>query len=131
MHKVAVSVFLMASFLLVFGCGPRITPQEAKVLVTLDEIQRGVEANVGYDQFVRLLTTAKAEIDMLQQNDDPNPCFQSAVEKCYASYEIARKAWKRKTEVKDPNRKADMEMTLSFSLSFSAINLERANKCYE
>jgi hypothetical protein len=131
MHKAAVLVLLVILSALNAGCSPKITPQEAKVLVTLDEIQRGFEANIEYDKFVQLLMTAGAEIDMLKQNNKPNPCFQSAVEKCYASYEIAAKAWKKKMEEKDENRKADMEMTLSFSLSFSAINIERANKCYE
>ena len=131
MRKSAVLVLLIGLSVLNFGCGPKITPQEAKVLVSLDEIQRAVEANVEYDQFVQLLMTAKAEIEMLEKSDKPNPCFQSAIEKCYASYEIARKAWQRKMAEKDENRKADMEMTLSFSLSFSAINIERANKCYE
>ncbi len=131
MHKAAVLVLLVVLSALNAGCSPTISPQEAKVLVTLDEVQRGVEANIEYDQFVQLLTTAKAEIGMLKQNDKPNPCFQSAVGKCYASYEIAGKAWKRKIEETDENRKADMEMTLSFSLSFAAISIERANKCYE
>jgi hypothetical protein len=131
MHKLAVLLLPVVLSVPIFGCDPKITPQEAKVLVALDEIQRGVEANVEYERFVKLLGTAKAEIDMLNQNDQSNPCFQSAVEKCFASYEIARKAWERKTEEKDPSRRADMEMTLSFSLSFSAINIERANKCYE
>jgi hypothetical protein len=34
-------------------------------------------------------------------------------------------------EEKDEGRKADMEMTMSFSLSFASINIEKANKCYE
>ena len=112
------------------GCSPQITPQEAKVLVTLDEI-RGMEAEIDYDKFGQLLMTAKSEIDMLTQNNQPDSCFQRAVERCYASYEIAQKAWKGKVEERDEGRIADMEMALSFSLSFSAINLEKATKCYE
>lgn len=131
MRKTAVLVMLVFLSALTAGCSPEITPQEAKVLVSLDEIQRGIESNIDYNQFVQLLMTAKAEIDTLNQKDKPNPCFQNAVEKCYASYEIARKAWKRKMEAEDENRKADMEMALSFSLSFSAISLQRANKCYD
>jgi len=131
MYKAAVLVLLVILSAPIAGCSPKITPQEAKVLVTLDEIQRGFEANIDYDQFVQQLLTAKAEIEMLKQNNKPNPCFQSAIEKCYASYEIAGKAWIRKMEAKDESRKADMDMALSFSLSFSSINLERANKCYE
>jgi len=100
-------------------------------LVVLDEVQRGVESNIDYGQFVQLLKTAKAEIEILKQNSNQNPCFTNAVKKCFASYEIARKAWKRKMEAKDEKRKEDMEMTLAFSLSFSALNIKKANKCYE
>ena len=131
MQKTAVLVFLVILFLLNAGCSPKISPQEAKVLVTLDEVQRGVEADINYDAFGQLLITAKAEIDMLKQGTKANPCFKSAVERCYASYEIAGKAWKKKMAEKDEIRKADMEMALSFSLSFAAINIERAGKCYE
>ena len=131
MHKVTVLVLLVVFCALIAGCAPEITPQEAKVLVALDEIQRGVEADIDHEKFIQRLTTASAEIDRLKQSDKPSPCFQSAVERCYASYEIAGKAWKKKMEEKDEGRKADMEMTLSFSLSFASINIEKANKCYE
>ncbi len=131
MCKLAVTLLLMICLLLINACSPEITPQEAKILVTLGEIQRGMEANIEYDQFVQLLRTAKAEINSLQQSNPPRPCFRSAVEKSYAAYEIAGKAWKKKMQEKDETRKADMEMTLSFSLSFSSINIERANHCYE
>ncbi|UCD77056.1 MAG: hypothetical protein JSW26_16690 [Desulfobacterales bacterium] len=131
MYRAAVLVLLLLLSALTAGCGPKITPQEAKVLVVLEEIQRDVEDNNDYDRFVQLLTTAKAELDMLRQSDDPNPCFLSAAEKCYASYEIARKAWQKKMEATDEKRKADMEMTLAFSLSFSSLNIEKANNCYK
>ena len=113
------------------GCGPKITPQEAKVLVVLDEIQGAVDKDIEYDRFVQLLGTAKDELDMLRQSTKPNPCFLSAVEKCYASYDIARKAWQKKMEANDEKKKADMDMTLSFSLSFASINIQKANKCYK
>ena len=131
MHRVTGLIFMVALSWPLSGCGPKISPQEAKVLVALDEIQRGVEADIDYEKFVQLLVTTKAEIDMLKPSDQPNPCFLSAVEKAYASYEIAGKAWKRKMTEEDEKKKADMDMTLSFSLSFSSINIEKANKCYE
>ena len=128
----AVALILLVIFLgLTAGCSPKISPQEAKVLVTLDEIQRGFEANIDYDKFMQLMMTAQAEIETLKQDSKPNRCFQSAVEKCYASYEIAGKAWKRKMTETDEARKSDMEMTLAFSISFSSLNIEKANKCYE
>ena len=131
MHKVAaVLVLIMFSFMN-SSCSPRITPEEAKVLVTLDEIQRGVESNIDLDRFEQLLNTANAEINNLKQNSKKNLCFMSAVTKCYASYEIANKAWKRMEAEQDAKRKEDMEMTLAFSLSFSRLNIEKANKCYK
>ncbi len=131
MQRAAAVLLLVLISFLTYGCGPRITPEEAKVLVVLDEIQRGVESNIDLNQFEQLLNTAKAEITLLEQNSKKNPCFMSAVNKCYASYEIAKKAWKRKEAEEDVKKKEEMEMTLSFSLSFSALNIEKANKCYE
>jgi hypothetical protein len=131
MYKAAFVFFIIICSFLNFGCSPRITPEEAKVLVILDEIQRGVESNVEYAQFEQMLRTANAEIKTLEQNPKKNQCFMSAVSKCYASYDIARKAWKKMDEEKDTKRKEDMEMTLNFSLSFSALNIEKANKCYQ
>ena len=131
MHSAVVIILLIVFSFLPSGCSPSITPEEAKVLVVLDEVQRGVESNIDYGQFVQLLKTAKAEIEILKQSSKQNPCFTNAVKKCFASYEIARKAWKRKMEATDEKRKEDMEMTLAFSLSFSALNIEKANKCYK
>ena len=130
MHRAALISLIIAFSLLNPGCSPSITPEEAKVLVILDEIQRGVESNIDYAQFEQLLGKARAEINTLEQKSEKNSCFLNAVSKCYASYEIARKAWKRKDEEKDVKRKEDMEMTLTFSLTFSALNIEKANKCY-
>ena len=130
MYKAVVVALLISFSFLNSGCSPRITPGEAKVLVVLDEIQRGVESNIDFKQFEQLLKTAQAEIKILEQNSKKNPCFMSAVNRCYASYEIAKKAWKKREEAKDAKRKEDMEMTLAFSLSFSALNIKKANKCY-
>lgn len=131
MNKAAAVLLLMIVSFLNSGCSPRITPQEAKVLVVLSEIQRGVESNIDFNQFEQLLNTAKAEVNILEQNSKKNPCFMSAVNRCFSSYEIAKKAWKKSDAEKDVRRKEDMEMTLSFSLSFSRLNIEKANKCYQ
>ena len=131
MSRAAVLVIVGLFTALNGACSPKITPQEAKVLVVLDEIQRAVQENIDYNGFVKLLGTAKTELDMLRKSDKPNPCFLNAAEKCYASYEIAGKAWQKKMEATDEKRKADMDMALSFSLSFSSINIQKANKCYK
>ncbi|MEE4263214.1 MAG: hypothetical protein V2I56_11025 [Desulfobacteraceae bacterium] len=131
MNKAAAVLLLIIVSFLNSGCSPRITPQEAKVLVVLSEIQRGVESNIDFNQFEQLLHTAEAEVNILEQNSKKNPCFMSAVNRCFASYEIAKKAWKKRDAEKDVRIKEDMEMTLSFSLSFSRLNIEKANKCYQ
>lgn len=131
MHTSSLAIMLVVFSVLTAGCSPRITSDEAKVLVALDEIQRGTESNIDYSGFVQLLNSAQAEIGSLKQNNDQNPCFLGAVDKCFAAYEIAGKAWKNKLSEKDASRKEDMDMTLSFSLSFAALNIEKANKCYK
>jgi hypothetical protein len=131
MSKATVLVLLGLVCVSHVGCSPKISPQEAKVLVVLDEIQQAVDGDRDYNRFVQLLATAKTEIDMLRQSNKPNPCFLNAVDKCYASYEIARKAWQKMMQTEDEKRKADMEMAFSFSLSFSSISLQKANKCYK
>ena len=126
-------VVVLAVFCITFyACSDKISPQEAKVLVSLDEIQRGVESRISYDEFMSLLQTAKAEISMLKNSGkQKNPCFISAVEKCASAYEIAGKAWKKKNEIADEKRKKDMDMALSFSLSFAALSIQKAGKCYQ
>jgi len=115
-----------------WACSDKISPQEAKVLVTLDEIQRGVEADISYDKFMDLLQTAQAEIGMLKNSGkSKNPCFLRAVERCASAYEIAGKAWKKRNEVTDAKRKKDMDIALSFSLSFAALNIQKAGRCYQ
>ena len=131
MHRAAVVVILSVFALMISGCSPSITPEEAKVLVVLEEIRRGVESNIEYDQFEQLLKKARAELDILKHHSKKNPCFVNAVSKCYASYEIAGKAWQKKLETTDEKRKEDMDMTLSFSLSFSALNIQKATNCYK
>ncbi len=131
MYRAAVILWLTVLPFFISGCSPRISPEEAKVLVVLGEIQRGVESNISFEKFDQLLKTAKAEIEILEQNTNKNPCFMSAVKKCNASYGIAKKAWIKKEKEKNSKRREDMEMTLSFSLSFSALNIKKANKCYE
>ncbi len=131
MHGAAIVVLLMVFSFLNSGCGFRITSEEAKMLVVLDEIQRGMESNISFEQFEQLLETARAELKILEQSSAQNPCFMGAVKKAYASYEIAKKAWIRKEAARDKRRKADMEMTMSFSLSFSVLNIKKANNCYK
>lgn len=125
-------VLIPCLFSLMASCsGPQKTAEEESALNSLTRIQNGLEGNMTYDNFVGLLNEAKMEVDRLKQSPENNRCFVSAVEKCYASYEIARKAWERKLQTEDEKRRQDMEMTYSFSLSFATLNIEKANNCYK
>ena len=127
-----VLVLILCLLILMVSCsGPQKSAEEESVLNSLTRIQNGLESNITYDSFVGLLSEAKMEVDRLKGSPENNRCFVSAVEKCYASYEIARKAWKQKLETEDEKRKQDMEMTYSFSLSFATLNIEKANNCYK
>ena len=118
--------------MIIVSCsGPQKSIEEESALNSLTRIQDSLESNISYDNFAELLSEAKMEVDRLKQSGENNRCFVSAIEKCYASYEIARKAWKQKLETEDDKRKQDMEMTYSFSISFATLNIEKANNCYK
>ena len=127
-------IFLLSALwvlMMIVSCSdPQKSTEEESALNSLTRIQNSLEGNITYDNFVGLLNEAKLEVDRLKQSGE-NRCFLSAVDKCYASYEIARKAWKQKMETDDENRKQDMEMTFSFSISFATLNIEKANNCYK
>lgn len=129
-----ITIFLISAFcilMMIISCfGPQKSAEEESALNSLTRIQNSLEGNITYDSFVGLLNEAKLEVDRLKQSGE-NRCFLSAVDKCYASYEIARKAWKQKLETDDEKRKQDMEMTFSFSISFATLNIEKANNCYK
>ena len=128
---IILSIPAMCMLMMIISCsGQQKTAEEKSVLNSLTRIQNSLEGDITYDNFVGLLNEAKLEVDRLKQSGE-NRCFLSAVDKCYASYEIARKAWKQKLETDDDKRKQDMDMTFSFSLSFATLNIERANNCYK
>lgn len=105
--------------------------EEENVLVALTQVQQSIEANVAYEQFIELLSQAKTKIDILKIADKNNPCFMGAVERCYASYNVAGKAWKKKMEATKEERRADMDLTMSFSISFGAVSIQKANNCFD
>jgi hypothetical protein len=111
--------------------GPKKSTEEENVLNSLRNIQNKLEANISYDELAALLRDTKPQVDRLKQSQNHNRCFISAVDKCYASYEIARKAWKQKQETPNEQRRQDMEMTFAFSKSFAALSIERADNCYK
>lgn len=110
---------------------PKKSTEEENILNSLRNIQNKLEANISYAELATLLRETKPQLDRLKQSQNHNRCFISAVDKCYASYEIARKAWKQKQETNNDQRRQDMEMTFAFSKSFASLSIERADNCYQ
>jgi hypothetical protein len=128
---VSVVSMVMVAFVGLTACsGPKKSTDEENALNSFTNIQNNLESNVSYEEFSRLLIDAKTTLDSLKQSEQTNSCFLSAVDKCYASYEIAKKAWKQKMEVEDERRKQDMDLAFSFSISFAAACIQNANNCY-
>ena len=129
-----IRLFLLLILMLCVGIscsGSKPTLEEQNAINALSSIQTRLESDISLEAYLGLLNTAKAQMDILKGAPKKNGCFFGAVDKCYAAYEIAGKAWKHKIEAKDENRKNDMGMTLAFSLSFASLNIEKANNCFK
>lgn len=132
MNRCAVIVFCFTVVLVCASCwGPKISMEEEKVLSTLSHIQGNLETNISYQQYLELLRHAKLEIDILKRSGKNNPCFMSAVDKCYSYYSTGGKAWKQKLEATTEARKNDMDLTMSVLLSQAALSIQMANNCYK
>ena len=121
---------LLAIIMLTSCLSPKKSTEEENALNSLIQIQNNLETDITYDEFAVLLRNAKPKVDSLKQSENNNKCFISAVDKCYAAYEIARKAWKRKMETDNVKTRQDMETTFSFSVSLATLNIAKANNCY-
>ena len=111
--------------------GPKKSVEEENVLASLSNIQRSLENNINYEQFIELLSQAKIEIDVLKSNSKNSQCFMGAVDKCYAYYTTGGKAWKQKLMTTDERRKQDMVLTMSVLQSRAALSIQMANNCYK
>ena len=132
MKRLTIAVFLLAVFLVGTTCSsPEKSIEEEKALAALADIQSNLETTIGYEDFIALLDRAKIEIDLLKRNGKNNPCFMSAVDKCYSYYLTGGKAWKQKLETTDEARKNDMDLTMSVLYSQAALSIQMANNCYE
>ena len=119
-------------FLSTISCsGPQISMEEENVLNALSHIQQSLENNVSYEEFIELVDQVKIQIDMLKRNGNNNMCFLGAVDKCYAFYHTAGKAWQQKMDATDEARKNDMDLTLSVLQSRAAVSIQFASNCYE
>jgi len=125
------ALFFLVVVLVVCGCSrSQPSAEEMKALAALQRVQGGIEANPSVAGFTRLLGQAESELTLLKQNPKTNPCFLNALEKGYASCQIAGKALQKKLETQDPVRKQDFDMALTFSTAFAAISIQRAAECY-
>lgn len=111
--------------------GPQISMEEEYVLTALSNIQKSLESDVSYGEFIELLDQAKIEIDMLKRNGKNNTCFLQAVDQCYAFYHTGGKAWRQKMDASDEARKNDMDLTLSVLQSRAALSIQFASNCYK
>jgi hypothetical protein len=125
------ALFLLIVVLVVCACSrSQPTAEEMKALAMLQTVQGGIGANSSIAGFNQLLGQAESELRLLKQNPKTDPCFLNALEKGYASCQIAAKAMQRKMETDDPVRKQDCDMALSFSTAFAAVSIQRAAECY-
>jgi hypothetical protein len=121
----------MTVFILWSCSGPKKSVEEEKVLSSLSNIQRSLENDISYEQFIDLVSQAKIEIDVLKSNGKNSQCFMGAVDKCYAYYATGGRAWQRKLTTTDEHRKQDMDLTLSVLQSRAALSIQIANNCYK
>lgn len=132
MRKCTVIAVLLAVILISASCwGPKKSIAEEKVLAALSNIQTNLETSIRHEQFLDLLGQAKIEIDILKNSGKNNPCFMSAIDKCYAYNFTGGKAWKQKLETSDEARKNDMDLTMSVLQSQAALSIQMANSCYK
>jgi len=86
-YRITVLVLAMAvSFSSIAKC------EEEEVLQTLNAIKTHVETGVSPETLARLLDDAKAQIDILEQDDIGDDCFRKAVTNCYYWYNLARRS---------------------------------------
>ena len=125
------SVIFMTVFIMASCWGPKKSVEEENVLASLSNIQRSLENNISYEQFIELLNQAKTEIDILKGNSKNSQCFMGAVDKCYAYYTTGGRAWKQKLTTTDAGRKQDMDLTLSVLQSRAALSIQMADNCFK
>ena len=111
--------------------GPKKSVEEEKVLSSLSNIQRSLENDISYEQFIDLVSQAKIEIDVLKSNGKNGQCFMGAVDKCYAYYATGGRAWQQKLRATDEHRKQEMDLTLSVLQSRAALSIQMADNCFK
>ncbi|MBT8358219.1 MAG: hypothetical protein HKO79_05555 [Desulfobacterales bacterium] len=134
MKKITLVVtLLMFALLVTLNCSRKPKPilEEEEMLKLLTKMQKGVEAKISYTDFSKLVVESKNMLELLKKAENKNSCFYNAVNKCYTSFEISKKAWKLREDALTEKRRIDMDTTLSFSLGFAAVSLAKANECFK
>ncbi|HHE65589.1 MAG TPA: hypothetical protein ENL09_06150, partial [Bacteroidetes bacterium] len=123
-----VITLLMFTLLVALNCSRKPKPilEEEELLKLLTKMQNGIAAKITYNDFGKLLIESKNMLELLKKAKNKNNCFFNAVNKCYTSFEISKKAWKLRDEAETEKRKIDMDTTLSFALGFGAVSLAKA-----
>lgn len=134
MKKITLVVtLLMFALLVTLNCSRKPKPilEEEEMLKLLTKMQKGIEAKISYSDFSKLVVESKNMLELLKKAENKNSCFFNAVNKCYTSFEISKKAWKLREDALTEKRRIDMDTTLSFSLGFAAVSLAKANECFK
>ena len=134
MKKITLVVtLLMFALLVTLNCSRKPKPilEEEEMLKLLTKMQKGIEAKISYTNFSKLVVESKNMLALLKKAENKNSCFYNAVNKCYTSFEISKKAWKLREDALTEKRRLDMDTTLSFSLGFAAVSLAKANECFK
>ena len=126
-----IGIALMTVLILGSCSGPKKSVEEEKVLSSLSNIQRSLENDISYEQFIDLVSQAKIEIDVLKSNGKNSQCFMGAVDKCYAYYATGGRAWQQKLMATDEHRKQEMDLTLSVLQSRAALSIQMADNCFK
>jgi hypothetical protein len=129
----SIFAFLMFFSVVSISCfgPPKPIPEEEAVMTALRKIQQAADAKVSHTELDKLLVGASQKIESLKSVEKKNPCFYSAVTKCYASYEILKKAWKLQEETEDEKRKIDLGITASVTMGFASVSLAKAGECFK
>ena len=134
MKKITLVVtLLMFALLATLNCSRKPKPilEEEEMLKLLTKMQKGIEAKISYTNFSKLVVESKNMLELLKKAENKNSCFYNAVNKCYTSFEISKKAWKLREDALTEKRRLDMDTTLSFALGFAAVSLAKANECFK
>ena len=122
---------VFAWLVLAMGCsGPKPTVEEEKALTMFQTVQQRLEESPSPEAFNRLLAQTESELNHIKQNPQTQPCFVNALTKCVASYQIIGKALNQKQRPLDEKRREEIDMALTFTTAFAAVNIQQARDCY-